>query len=262
MWYFHFNLPPSSYDEDIIANTSKTWNQVYEGLTDEPVLDPTGVASSLTYTVPAGLFVYNNIFGNSPPTWTGDASWDDEAADDSWKPATGTWETGCTVSGFDSSKSYVVEILAPNAYPSRTMSLRVNGGTPVEFVQSTDPAQDTIKFTVSGTTSIQIEGMNVTGGNTYVKSFRIYEDIPLPGVTISGSLEPGAAISGTFENFAGTPTVLTITDSQGNIISSASEITDLSVDAVNETFTFTMPNLPSSGSAQGLLFGDVTVELS
>lgn len=259
MYYFHYNLPPGGL-ADTLTNATKTWNPAYQGLTNEPVLDATGAATSLTLTMPATVNIYDNAFFDNVPTWTGDASWDDEVADDMIRFDT-TWSGAGTVDGLDSSKTYIVEINAPTTQVGRTIEFRVNGGTGISKVQSQDPDQETFKFTVSGVTQVAIEARQVSGGFVYAKSFRIYEDVPVPAITVSGSLEPGAALSGTFENFAGTPTTLTITDSEGNSISSGTEITDLVVSPAG-TFTFTMPALPSSGSSQGLLFGDVTLELS
>lgn len=89
---------------------------------------------------------------------------------------------------------------------------------------------------------------------------------PTPSVSITGPLQPGASISGTYSNFAAAPTALTLTDSGDNSISSATEITDLNISDNGDgtgSFTFTMPGLPAAGNSQSsLLFGDVTAELT
>ena len=91
----------------------------------------------------------------------------------------------------------------------------------------------------------------------------VADAVVAPSVSITGPLQPGKVISGSYSNFTTAPTALTLTDSNGNSISSAAEITDLVIDDVNKTFTFTMPGLPAAGSSQNsILFGSVTAELT
>lgn len=82
-----------------------------------------------------------------------------------------------------------------------------------------------------------------------------------PSVTVDGDLQPGASFTLTASNFDSAPvSPATITDSNGNSITVAVSITDNG--GGSYTATGTMPALPSSGTATGLLFGTVTIDLS
>ena len=84
-----------------------------------------------------------------------------------------------------------------------------------------------------------------------------------PDATLDdAALEPGKAITGTYANYTSAPTVLTLTDSEGNTVSSASEITDLVIDDGAKTYAFTMPDRITTGTGTTLLRGDITVELT
>ena len=86
---------------------------------------------------------------------------------------------------------------------------------------------------------------------------------PSPTVTLDDSaFEPGEAITGTYANYTSAPTVVTLTDSEDNAISSASEITDLVIDDAAKTYAFTMPDRITTGTGTTLLRGDITVELT
>jgi len=81
-----------------------------------------------------------------------------------------------------------------------------------------------------------------------------------PSITVTGDLQPGANFTLNYSNYAAVPvSPVTITDSNNNSITVPVTIND-NGDGTG-TATGTMPSLPSSGTAQGLLFGNVTVEL-
>lgn len=208
IYYFHYNLPPSSFDEDTFSSPTKTFNQVYEGLTDAAVVGPNDEASSLTLTTPSSMSILNDLFGNSPPSWTV-ATWDDEPSDDCWRVSGGTWQLGGTVGGLDSAKTYNVVVLAPNPNSGRTISLRVNGGTEQQFTQTNDASQAPREFQVSGVTSIELQGREISGGSVYVKSWYIEEVTP--------------AADTTPPTFASAPEVTNTTDSGHSIGTTLSE---------------------------------------
>jgi hypothetical protein len=83
---------------------------------------------------------------------------------------------------------------------------------------------------------------------------------PSPAVTLANDLQPGASFTLNYSNYAAVPvSPVTITDSNNNSITVPVTIND-NGDGTG-TATGTMPGLPSSGTSQGLLFGNVTVEL-
>lgn len=73
-------------------------------------------------------------------------------------------------------------------------------------------------------------------------------------------LVPGGAISGSYTDFATVPTTLTVSDGTNTITIASPTISD-NGDGTG-TFSGTMPSLPTSGTANLILFGNVTVELS
>ena len=86
----------------------------------------------------------------------------------------------------------------------------------------------------------------------------------VPTVTVSDDLQPGASFTLNYSNYDSAPvSPATITDSNGNSLTVAVTISD-TVDGNGRhggAATGTMPALPSSGTATGLLFGTVTIEL-
>lgn len=82
-----------------------------------------------------------------------------------------------------------------------------------------------------------------------------------PTITIDqASLTPGATISGTYSNFASTPTSpAVLTDSNSNTLNVTVTVTGTSSAG---TFSGTMPSLPTTGNTSNfLLFGTVNVAL-
>lgn len=104
----------------------------------------------------------------------------------------------------------------------------------------------------------------ISYGPLSFSAFQIALNATPPGPSVSltsGNLQPGGNFTLAYSNFAGTPTSpVTITDSNNNSITVAVTVND-NGDGTG-TATGTMPSLPTSGSAAGLLFGDVTVELT
>lgn len=86
------------------------------------------------------------------------------------------------------------------------------------------------------------------------------EGVAAPSTTVAGNLQPGASFTLNYSNYDAVPvSPVTITDSNNNSIAVPVTIND-NGDGTG-TATGTMPSLPGSGTAQGLLFGNVTVEL-
>ncbi|MCD1631364.1 hypothetical protein [Marinobacter shengliensis] len=87
---------------------------------------------------------------------------------------------------------------------------------------------------------------------------------PSPTVEITGDLQPGASFTLNYSNYDAIPvSPVTITDSNNNSITVAVTINDTEDGGKHSgTATGTYPALPSSGTATGLLFGNVTVELN
>lgn len=88
----------------------------------------------------------------------------------------------------------------------------------------------------------------------------IYLEQTGPVATLANDLQPGASFTLNYSNYDAVPvSPVTITDSNNNSITVPVTIND-NGDGTG-TATGTMPSLPSSGTSQGLLFGNVTVEL-
>lgn len=125
--------------------------------------------------------------------------------------------------------------------PGRATRWRVNGTTQdlaSDNGSGIANASNTVLFTdvspISGVITIGWSKAPGTG-DAPANAVRIIENAG-PSVSITGPLQPGEVISGSYSDFTSAPTALTLTDSNGNSISSASEITDLVIDDVNKTF--------------------------
>lgn len=78
-----------------------------------------------------------------------------------------------------------------------------------------------------------------------------------PSISLAGVYAPGQTITATLSNFVGVPTQATLTDSNSN-----ARVVSLTSVGGND-YTFPLPSLPSDGNnSAGLLFGDVTVEIT
>jgi len=153
-----------------------------------------------------------------------------------------------------------------------------NGGafvaTPAGYTAITDSINsvDTSNRGISVATGFkELTGLTDTPGDfdndsnfmyRYAGTFAIRGASTAPAATLDDSaFEPGEAITGTYANYDGAPTVVTLTDSEDNTISSASEITDLVIDDAAKTYAFTMPDRITTGTGTTLLRGDITLEL-
>jgi len=242
------------------------WNNILNDTTSRDLTDDAGGVLSWTaqYVVaPAGAYE-----GNTDNTvGTGDASWVDEAivkysghyVQDSW--ATLRVDVGSGEEGLD----YKVVMFPSHGY-ARTLEMRVNGGT--SQVHEDVDYNESIVYTFtaqpdsSGYLDLEFQ-KNIPGGAAYLRAAYIEKIIPEPAATLDDSaFEPGKAITGTYADYASAPTVVTLTDSEANAISSASEITDLVIDDGAGTYAFTMPDRITTGTGTTLLRGDITVELT
>lgn len=85
--------------------------------------------------------------------------------------------------------------------------------------------------------------------------------VVVPAITVTQTeLTPGGTISGSYNDYVTVPTTLTVTDGTNTITIASPTISD-NGDGTG-TFSGTMPSLPTSGTANLILFGNVTVELS
>lgn len=111
----------------------------------------------------------------------------------------------------------------------------------------------------NGNVSVVLDAASVNAAYAFIE---VGELTPTVSITQT-ELTPGGTISGTYSNFGDTaPTALTLSDGTNTIGTATGEITGLTVDDVAKTFTATMPGLPTTGTTQGLLFGNVTATLS
>lgn len=199
--------------------------------------------------------------GGWPPT--GDAAWvnDQNAAQSGHRCETEGYNR-IVISG-PTNTAFSVECYA-HGLAGRVIEIWLNGGTRQSIDIGTTSETLTFTGTTDGSGVATLEYGNGPGsaGPPYLNAFQI-TPVPGPTATLDSDLSPGAAITGSYANFPSDPTTLTLTDSQGNSISSAVEITDLVIDTGAETFSFTMPALPTSGSQNSILMeNDIQVELT
>jgi hypothetical protein len=154
-----------------------------------------------------------------------------------------------------------------NGPSGRFVEWRLNGGTSQNIEEGTNESVVNFSGTTDGSSEALLEYRQGAGssGNGYANAIRITPAAAPASPTVNlddSALEPGKAITGTYANYTSAPTVLTLTDSEGNTVSSASEITDLVIDDSAETYAFTMPDRITTGTGTTLLRGDITVELT
>lgn len=110
----------------------------------------------------------------------------------------------------------------------------------------------------AGVFEITFTGQSSTRG--YATALYI-ETAPGPSLTVTQTtLTPSGTISGSYSNYTTVPTTLTVSDGTNTITIASPTISD-NGDGTG-TFSGTMPALPTSGTANLILFGNVTVELS
>lgn len=110
-----------------------------------------------------------------------------------------------------------------------------------------------------------VNGSVLTATGTLTSDELDMAPVSFGGPTVSlasGTIQPGGSFTLEYSNFEGVPTSpVTITDSNSNTITVTVTVDD-NGDGTG-TATGTMPSLPTgSSSVDGLLFGDVTVELT
>jgi len=203
------------------------------------------------------------IDGSSPTS--GDASWvSDAAAEYSHRVDSDTdWNT-LNVTG-PPNTAFVADCFSSYNISGRTTQWQVNTETAIDLdAFENDSETATFNSTTDGSGNATIR-YRLADGSTGFSSANAIRIIPEagPSVTLDDSaFEPGKAITGTYANYTSAPTVVTLTDSEDNAISSASEITDLVIDDVAGTYAFTMPDRITTGTGTTLLRGPVTLELT
>ena len=167
--------------------------------------------------------------------------------------------------GLDNAESHTLEVYGIASSGDAIMEVRANGGAIVELSITgnlTDVAQFTGLTPVAGVITWDVKRKAGLSSQGYISAARLISAAG-PSVTLDDdAFEPGEAITGTYANYDSAPTVVTLTDSEDNTISSASEITDLVIDDAAKTYAFTMPARITSGTGTTLLRGDITVELT
>lgn len=143
---------------------------------------------------------------------------------------------------------------------------RANGGTPALITQGGNTTQ-VVRFVgvttdANGNASVAYSRYNA---DQYAKANAIRLIIPDgPSIDVTQTtLTPGGAISGTYSDYDTVPTTLTVSDGTNTITIATPTISNTVNGDKNEgTFSGAMPALPTSGTANLVLFGNVTVELS
>lgn len=106
-----------------------------------------------------------------------------------------------------------------------------------------------------------VAGNNATGAGFPTDGSAFIVDTVPPSLTATqATLTPGSTISGTYADYATIPTTLTVSDGTNSITIPTPTIFDNGTGG--GTYSGTTPALPTTGSASGVLFGDVTVELT
>jgi len=234
----------------------------------------TDVGVTVRYTA-APAYEVSTLTAAQPGT--GDASWViAEALEGGHGSSDSVNWYAMVVEGLTPGDSYNVECFGSYDFTdTRITDFRVNNGSPQQLTVSDGSGpnlSNTVKFDgevadANGEILIEWKEADASSGRAYVNAIQLVgAGAPAPSISITGPLQPGASISGTYSNFTGVPTALTLTDGNANSISSATEITDLNITDNGDgtgSFTFTMPALPTAGNSQSsLLFGDITAELT
>lgn len=144
----------------------------------------------------------------------------------------------------------------------------VNSETPVVIA-----AYDSVNARANNSETATFAGVAKNGSNQfsvrfkessadrgYLSALRLTAPAGPALIVAQSELTPGGVISGSYANFETVPTTLTVNDGTNTITIASPTIND-NGDGTG-TFSGTMPSLPTSGTADLILFGDVTVELS
>lgn len=227
------------------------------------LLDINGVGTGVSVS---GIDQWNSSVAlSSPGATTGNAAWVSQAA---LSEGIGTGSTAniyrpLQFDNLPDGAVVTVEVFATNATVDRVALARVNGGTSqsLDVLGNTSQVMSFTATATSGTVLLECAKGVRDSGHTHFQAVRLLWEDTSPALTLTGDLQPGASFTVNYVNFTGVPvSPVTLTDSNSNSITVPVTITD-NGDGTG-TATGTMPDLPSSGSVQGLKFGTVTMELS
>ena len=249
------------------ANTGKTWNDIRIDNSPVALNDEAGVSTGWAFaytTAPNSEFT-----SGASAVGTGDAAYIDEAiimAESHAMNDATNW-AAAEITNLDNSSLYDLGFTSSQGF-NRKMEIRVNGGaSQVLNSEGVEKGTGELKlFTdispVSGTITVEYRTDISSDGWSYVNAGFIVEQGPPPAsLTVTQTeLTPGGTISGSYSNYATIPTTLTVSDGTNTITVASPTISD-NGDGTG-TFSGTMPSLPTTGTANLVLFGNVTVELS
>lgn len=172
--------------------------------------------------------------------------------------------------GLQPGYAYTLVVQCHQGNAARDTDITVNGDTQTySSVAESEPQATNLTFTgvvpVNGELPVSVVRA-ATNGQFYgaLGALELTVQNTSPSVEITSDLQPGASFTLNYSNYDAIPvSPVTITDSNNNSITVAVTIND-TVDGGKHsgTATGTYPALPSSGTAQGLLFGNVTVGLN
>lgn len=242
------------------------WN--YSGvLGTEAIADlvefDTDAASGVALTRVATGSLSNTTITAGGTQGTGDAAWVASQYTAAVIKLNGGATLEDTYSGLDNGKTYTAEAYGINSSAGKYLDISADSRT--DRIETNANLSETVKITGISPVAGEIVVTYGGDGDQYMGASRLYEDVAPPGPSASlddDILEPGKAMTGTYANFASAPTAVTVTDSGGNSISSATEITDLVINDTAKTYGFTVPARRTSGTGKTLLRGPCTVELT
>jgi len=205
-----------------------------------------------------------------PTALSGDAAWADTdvgaLTDAAYTSSAIYGDSSVTIKGLSQGSTYWFEFFSSNPVTDRILHLKINGGAEYSQDQPGGVSNDSETILVTGVVpdvngEATIDIRSNSPGNVYLPLMRFAEEVPVPEITVDqAELVPGGTISGSYSNYDTVPTTLTVSDGANTVTIASPTIND-NGDGTG-TFSGTMPSLPSSGTANLVLFGDVTVELS
>ena len=194
---------------------------------------------------------------------SGDAAWvDDENTADSGHNVADGVTAQILISG-PANTNYSIDVFGYKS-SGRVTEWSIDGGAGQDQDNGSKSSSPNLTGATdgSGESIISYKWGSTSTGHAYANAFQL-TPVAGPSATLDDdAFEPGEAITGTYANYDSAPTVVTLTDSEDNTISSASEITDLVIDDAAKTYAFTMPDRITTGTGVTLLRGDITVELT
>ncbi|MCS5560441.1 MAG: hypothetical protein NZ764_01990 [Marinobacter nauticus] len=171
---------------------------------------------------------------------------------------------GFKFTGLNPGDAYTLTAQCHQGDAARDTDMTVNGQT-LTYGSVSEPEPQPTNLVFTGTVPVNGElpvsvVKAATGGQYYGAIGSLELEVTGPVLTLANDLQPGASFTLNYSNYDAVPvSPVTITDSNNNSITVPVTIND-NGDGTG-TATGTMPSLPSSGTSQGLLFGNVTVEL-